>query len=707
MTISSRISTAKRFALSPIALLAMLAGPAAAATSTWTAAAANSNWSEPLNWDNFPTAMCIMVFPAGIDYLVEGMPVNNLPGSPLVIDQLNVYAAISISGNAIDCLNINDHSAGTVNISLPISTVGQAVLTVTALSATGTLNLSGRLTGAGPVTYGGPGTKRLTGSVNNTLSGTSSVALGTLVLASAASESIAGPLHVLVNGTVTLSAAPEIKNTAVVTVDGTFNLSAATGNDGTDTETIGGLAGTETAAVVNVGAKTLGCTAQLAPTVYRGGFQGTGGFRQSTSGVQVISGTSFPYTGTTTQAGGSIHIWGQLLNSPVVVTGGTLVMAGNCSVGNVTLSGSSSVLSLDETISAMTMLGTTPTLTIGSGSTYQVVAKSPSNYSQVMTTTGASINGAILSVDTSLHTPTVASVMVIIQNNGSGPIAGTFAGLAQGATVTSATNNGTTFTISYIGGSGNDVTLTGVTVATDTTPPAISAVTAGTLTGTSATITWTTDVASTSQVEYGLTTSYGSLTTLDTSTVTSHSVGLTGLTGSTTYNYRVYSRDAAGNRAVSANATFATAADTTAPVITAVTPGGATPTTVTVTWTTNEPSSSQVAYGATTAYGSLTTLDTSLVTAHSVTVTGLTASTTYQFQALSRDATGNVSSSPNSTFATSNSSGVGGSGSGTTGTLASSNDDNGCGAGSALGLLAMVGLLMSCQLQAGRRCKRD
>src|SRR5690606_14906665 len=86
-----------------------------------------------------------------------------------------------------------------------------------------------------------------------------------------------------------------------------------------------------------------------------------------------------------------------------------------------------------------------------------------------------------------------------------------------------------------------------VTVAPDTTPPVISAVEAGSLTQTGATITWTTDEAATSQVEFGLTTDYGTFVpaTPGASTVTSHSQVLTGLSGATTYNYRVLSRDAA------------------------------------------------------------------------------------------------------------------------------------------------------------------
>jgi IPT/TIG domain len=73
-----------------------------------------------------------------------------------------------------------------------------------------------------------------------------------------------------------------------------------------------------------------------------------------------------------------------------------------------------------------------------------------------------------------------------------------------------------------------------------------------------ATITWTTDVAADSQVEYGRTTAYGSLSALDSTLVTSHSLTLTGLSRRTTYHYRVYSRNAAGALAISGDLTFTT-----------------------------------------------------------------------------------------------------------------------------------------------------
>ena len=101
--------------------------------------------------------------------------------------------------------------------------------------------------------------------------------------------------------------------------------------------------------------------------------------------------------------------------------------------------------------------------------------------------------------------------------------------------------------------------------AVDITPPVISGIAVTSIGATSASIQWTTNEASDSQVEYGLTASYGLTTTLDTTLRTAHSVAVGGLTENTTYHYRVKSKDAAGNLATSADSTFTTA-DITPPV---------------------------------------------------------------------------------------------------------------------------------------------
>ncbi len=103
------------------------------------------------------------------------------------------------------------------------------------------------------------------------------------------------------------------------------------------------------------------------------------------------------------------------------------------------------------------------------------------------------------------------------------------------------------------------ITVTVSNVAADTTPPVISSVAASSVTSSGAGITWTTGEASDSQVEYGVSTSYGSATPLATNMITAHAVTLGGLTPATIYHYRVRSADAAGNAAVSGDFTVTTA----------------------------------------------------------------------------------------------------------------------------------------------------
>jgi peroxiredoxin len=101
--------------------------------------------------------------------------------------------------------------------------------------------------------------------------------------------------------------------------------------------------------------------------------------------------------------------------------------------------------------------------------------------------------------------------------------------------------------------SGNKVTSEGelkTLPQADTTPPAISGINVSNITESGAIITWTTNEAATSQVEYGKTETYGSTTPLDSKLTTSHSVTLTGLDDNTTYYFKVVSKDASGNKAM-------------------------------------------------------------------------------------------------------------------------------------------------------------
>ncbi|HEY7090425.1 MAG TPA: LamG-like jellyroll fold domain-containing protein [Tepidisphaeraceae bacterium] len=202
-------------------------------------------------------------------------------------------------------------------------------------------------------------------------------------------------------------------------------------------------------------------------------------------------------------------------------------------------------------------------------------------------------------------------------------------------------------------GSNWDIGAYEVSGAPDTTPPTLSTIAAGSIKPNGATISWNTNEAATSQVEFGTTTSYGSSTTLDTSLLSSHSVVLTALSPGTLYHYRVKSKDASGNITVSGDFTFTTAAaDVTPPVISSLSATRIGPGSATIVWTTNEGGDSLVEYGLTTSYGSSSSLNSTLVTSHSIKISGLVPNKLYHFRVKSKDEFGNLRTSGDFTFTT-------------------------------------------------------
>ena len=195
-----------------------------------------------------------------------------------------------------------------------------------------------------------------------------------------------------------------------------------------------------------------------------------------------------------------------------------------------------------------------------------------------------------------------------------------------------------------------------------TTAPTVTTSAASNLAATSATLNGNlgslgTATSVTASFQWGTTTSYGSETSAQSVSATgAFSANLTGLTANTTYHFRA---KAVGHGAAlyGMDMIFSTA-DTIEPVISAVNSTDITKTGATITWSTNEAATSQVEYGLTEEYGSSTTLDTNLVTSHSVDLTGLKARKTYHYRVVSRDASNNQAVSADETFTTTTHSGA-------------------------------------------------
>jgi hypothetical protein len=211
---------------------------------------------------------------------------------------------------------------------------------------------------------------------------------------------------------------------------------------------------------------------------------------------------------------------------------------------------------------------------------------------------------------------------------------------------------------------GSPATCTFTVNLNDTTPPVISNIQVTNIQSTKVTVSWTTNEASSSQVEYGLNPCPCSLNTLkDQTLVTSHSQMLTALLPNTTYHYRVKSWDAAGNLGVSSDRTFTTASggnppppppgDSTPPTISNISVNNIHQTDATITWNTNEASNTQVEYGLNPCPCHLNTAKLpNMVTYHTSTLSALTRNRTYHYRVKSWDAAGNLAISSDRTFNT-------------------------------------------------------
>lgn len=171
----------------------------------------------------------------------------------------------------------------------------------------------------------------------------------------------------------------------------------------------------------------------------------------------------------------------------------------------------------------------------------------------------------------------------------------------------------------------------------DSTAPAISNVQITQVNAKRATIAWQTDEAAMSQMEYGLTAAYGNWATRRNIFSTRHQITVTQLLPETVYHFRVWNWDAANNNTVSQDFTFKTlAADSVAPVMSAVRIDSIAANRALVIWQTNEPATSVVDYGRTLNYD-LSQADSALVTTHRLWLLNLQDSTRYHLRLRSVD----------------------------------------------------------------------
>lgn len=156
-------------------------------------------------------------------------------------------------------------------------------------------------------------------------------------------------------------------------------------------------------------------------------------------------------------------------------------------------------------------------------------------------------------------------------------------------------------------------------------------------------------------VEYGSSTSYGT-TTPATDLGYRSIITLSGLGANSTYHYRVTVTDADGNSRTSSDSTFmtrtnGTTTDHTDPVVSAITFSSVSSTSATITWMTDEATTTRLSYGTSTLYGTSVD-DNTLSMSHSMTLSGLTPDTTYHVRIRAADSSNNMTTVSDRTFTT-------------------------------------------------------
>jgi hypothetical protein len=89
-----------------------------------------------------------------------------------------------------------------------------------------------------------------------------------------------------------------------------------------------------------------------------------------------------------------------------------------------------------------------------------------------------------------------------------------------------------------------------------------------------------------------------------------------------------------------------------APAISGVFTSGVTTNSAIISWGTNQPATSSVQYGPTNTYSNTTPVSSTMVTSHSMSLSGLAASSTYHFRVASANSASQTSYSPDATFTT-------------------------------------------------------
>ncbi|WP_276574700.1 Ig-like domain-containing protein [Metapseudomonas otitidis] len=344
--------------------------------------------------------------------------------STLTLTGTNTYGATTVSAGTLSVASDSNLGSGTLTLAggstLSVTSAG-TIDNAIALSGNATVDtaanttLSGVISGSNNLTKTGSAVLTLSGS--NTFTGSTSVNAGTLSIASDANLG-AGALN-LANGTT-------LQITGNTTID---NALALTG-------------------LVTVNA---GAAATLSGTI-----SGTGSLTKTGASNLTLSGSN-TNSGATTVAAGTLVVDGSTNSATTVASGATLAGSGTLG-GDVTVQSGGTLSPGGTGVATLTVNGN---LTLASGSTLALDINGTTagtGYDRLVVNGAVDVSGAALAVTHGYAAGSGDSYAVIV-NDAADAVTGTFSGVTEGTKI-NASGNGTELTTSYIGGSGNDLTLT-------------------------------------------------------------------------------------------------------------------------------------------------------------------------------------------------------------------------------------------------------
>ncbi len=347
-------------------------------------------------------------------------------------------------------------TSGNTEWSGPVTLASDATFTVGKGAA---VNLSGAVSGLGVLVKEESGGLTLSGSSANSFAGVT-LRDGQLTLAKTSGIAVPGFLTMEDNffsdvpTTVLLTLDNQIADTAPVTVGKDCVLDFAGHLD-----TVGALDGS---GAVNLGAGRITLNGVGGSHDFSGSISGSGlgtNLIKNGSGLQTLSGNN-PYTGKTVVNAGALLVNGEQMSSAVQVNNGA-TLGGRGSVGSVTSTGGRLAPSSDTNSLSYGQLKTAG-LNLANG-TFQAQLggmTAGTQHDQVMLNGLLILNGVALELSEHF-TAASSNQFTLIKVAAGGAAMGTFSGLPEGASFTSA--SGGKFQISYFGGDGNDVVVTKIT----------------------------------------------------------------------------------------------------------------------------------------------------------------------------------------------------------------------------------------------------